>query len=561
MKKLFYLLCFLILLLTCSIQPEMQAQCTPGLSQKDLDANFVSARLRAGGDLWWDLNSGRYIVPSTGSVAAIFSGSLWMGGKDPNGNLRLAGQAYGAQTGNVDYYTGPLNSSGTTNYQTCLQWDKLFEISSNDILQHQADWATDLDIDGPIPASVRGWPAKGNPFFSDVHNFDLPANTDLAPFYDRDNDGLYDPQAGDYPLTKGDQSFWWVYNDAGGAHDQTQAMPVGMEIQANAFSWQSATDFVELSTFYEYKLVYKGAQPLTDFYLSLWVDPDLGCWVDDYIGILPEEDLAFVYNADAMDENCSGLQGYLSDIPVLGIKVLKSYAPGASTEEGIDKFMYYFNTNAGQPTILTDPVTGPDYYNFMQGKWKDGTSLSEGGNGYNPSGTPTDFAFEGNPADNNSWTECSASSPPGDRRFLLSFGPYNLQPGDIGELAFAVVWIPSQHHPCPDVTQLVEASNEVKTFYEEQSDVTATEEVPGKNFLRVSPNPVFDESLFSLTSPNMRLHRVELFSAAGKLVRHYANLTGTQLQFKRENLEAGAYIYRATFDSGKVETGKLILAD
>lgn len=561
MKKLFYSFCLLLFLSGSDITQEIQAQCNPGLSQKDLDANFVSARLRAGGDLWWDLNTGRYIVPSTGSVAAIFSGSLWMGGKDPGGNLHLAGQAYGAQTGNVDYFTGPLNSSGTTDYQTCLKWDKLFEINSNDILQHQADWATDHDIDGPIPASVRGWPAKGNPYFSTVHNFDLPPGAELAPFYDRDNDGLYDPQAGDFPLTKGDQSFWWVYNDAGGAHEQTLAQPIGMEIQANAFSWQSATDFVELSTFYEYKLIYRGTQPLTDFYLSLWVDPDLGCWVDDYIGILPEEDLAFVYNADAMDENCSGLQGYLSDIPVLGIKILKSYAPGTATDEGISKFMYYFNTNAGQPSSLTDPVTGPDYYNYMKGNWKDGTPLTAGGNGYNTGNPAVDYAFEGNPADQNAWTECSAASPPGDRRFLISFGPFDLQPGDVGELAFAVVWIPSQHHPCPDVTGLVAAANEVKDFYESQGDVTSVQELPDDRFLSISPNPLTGEAVISVTSPSRLIQEAELYSPAGQLVRQFPNVSSGQMIIKRDNLAAGIYLFRARLDDGKVASGKLVIAD
>ena len=561
MKKLFYPLLAVFIFLNISPSPTASAQCNPGLKQDDLDANFVSARLRAGGDLWWDLAVGKYIVPKTSQIASIFAGSLWMGGIDPSGGLHVAGQAYGAQLGNVDYFTGPLSSDGSTDFQTCLQWDKMFEVSSADILQHQADWATDHVIDGPVPQSVLRWPGRDNPHFFDIYGFDLPAGADLAPFYDRDEDGIYDPEAGDFPLVKGDQAFWWVYNDAGGLHEETQGTPVGMEIQATAFSYESGVDLAEVTTFYEYKLIYKGAQPLNNFYLSLWVDPDLGCWADDYIGCVPEENLGFVYNADALDENCNGLVGYQSDIPVLGVKVLKSYAPGTTTPTGMSKFMYYFNTNAGLPVAQTDPAAALEYYNYISGKWRDGTPLSEGGSGYDTGAPAIDFAFAGNPADGNAWTECSAASAPGDRRFLMSFGPFDLQPGDVGEFAFAVIWLPSQAHPCPDITAMVNAGNEIKTFYEEQEEemlVPATEPAAGGS-VQVIPNPLTHEAILSVTSPGPALQSVQFFATGGQLVRQFEKLTGSQLTFSRNGLAGGMYFYRAVLSNGKVVAGKVVL--
>ena len=37
--------------------------CQQSEAQIDLDINNVKARLLAGGDLWWDLQNGKYIVP------------------------------------------------------------------------------------------------------------------------------------------------------------------------------------------------------------------------------------------------------------------------------------------------------------------------------------------------------------------------------------------------------------------------------------------------------------------------------------------------------------------
>lgn len=88
--------------------------CTIPYAQSELDVNNVRARLKNAGDLWWDGDDARYIVPKVEpgqgpEVAAIFAGSLWFGGFDPEGNLRLAAPTYGAVVGDRDYFAGPLD--------------------------------------------------------------------------------------------------------------------------------------------------------------------------------------------------------------------------------------------------------------------------------------------------------------------------------------------------------------------------------------------------------------------------------------------------------------------
>ena len=94
-----------------------RADCQPAQKQIDLDINNVRARLLTGGDVWWDLQEGRYIVPKPApgfpEVSAIFAGGVWIGGLDPNRNLKLAGVTY--RNGNAtDFYPGPLDKSGQT---------------------------------------------------------------------------------------------------------------------------------------------------------------------------------------------------------------------------------------------------------------------------------------------------------------------------------------------------------------------------------------------------------------------------------------------------------------
>ena len=100
-------------------------QCANSLSQIDQEINNVRARLLGGGDCWWNLTDGRYVVPkvdvSTGAqeVSSIFAGSVWIGGVDPGNNLKLACQTF-RNDGRNDFWPGPLrDEDGTTDAATC----------------------------------------------------------------------------------------------------------------------------------------------------------------------------------------------------------------------------------------------------------------------------------------------------------------------------------------------------------------------------------------------------------------------------------------------------------
>jgi len=75
--------------------------------------------------MWWDLDDiGRYYIPKEGSATSLFSGALWIGGTDVNGQLKLAAQRY-RQVG-IDYWPGPLTVDGTAavDEETCVRYDQ-----------------------------------------------------------------------------------------------------------------------------------------------------------------------------------------------------------------------------------------------------------------------------------------------------------------------------------------------------------------------------------------------------------------------------------------------------
>lgn len=488
-----------------------RADCAASRSEIDMSINNVRARLLGGGDVWWDLTDGKYVVPKVDpasgldEVSSIFAGAVWLGGFDPVGNLKLAAQTFRDASSN-DFWPGPLDPiTGTIERDTCAMWDRHFKVSGDNIRRFLRDLALaqesgiDLEED-EVPRDVLGWPARGNPYFEDIHGFSLPNTSQgLAGFFDADGDFNYDPLQGDYPIIEirgcplpqyPDEMIFWIYNDAGGIHSQTQGNPIQMEIQVQAFAY-ATNDEINDMTFQRYKLINRATQSIDSTYFAMWVDPDLGCSQDDYIGCDTARSLAYVYNEDVIDGitgcDCAGTPTYCEDVPILGVDYFRGPLDENREEIGMSSFTYYNNVGVGQwPDAQTDPQIAQEYYNYMSGSWKDGTPFTYGGSAFNVGGSPIDYAFTEAPNDNSGWSMCTASLPFGDRRTVQASGPFRLDPGAVNELIIGVVWVPDiTDYPCPSIAPLIFADETAQALFDNCFDITDGPDAPDLDFVEL----------------------------------------------------------------------------
>lgn len=424
--------------------------CAPATSQTDLDINNVRTKILGGGDMWWDpgITTAKYEIPKGSGKHALFAGALWIGGIDAGGTLKIAAMTY-RQSGS-DFFPGPLNASASISSQECASYDKHWKITRQEVEEF-----VNGGFVNPSPA-IASWPGNNS------------MGQYLAPFYDENSNGRYEPGAGDYPYYRlpgqkpvstgscetctstlfGDQTLWWVFNDMGNIHTQTNAQPIGLEIQAQAFGF-ATNDEINNMTFYQYKIINKSSFRVNDTYFGQWVDPDLGNANDDYVGCDVGRGLGYCYNGDEDDE---GANGYGANPPAVGIDFFQG--PLADPNDGIDnnrngvvdeaceqiimsKFVYYNN----DASVTGEPFTATEHYNYLKGLWKDGTRMTYGGNGYN-TGTPCNFMFPDNTDANNpvSWTEKNSGNTPADRRFLQSAGKFTLDPGAVNYITVGAVW-------------------------------------------------------------------------------------------------------------------------
>ena len=71
--------------------PIIAAGCAPANTYTDLDINNIKITISTGGDLWFNPNTqASYEVPKGSGRHSMYSGGLWLGGKDVSGQLKVA---------------------------------------------------------------------------------------------------------------------------------------------------------------------------------------------------------------------------------------------------------------------------------------------------------------------------------------------------------------------------------------------------------------------------------------------------------------------------------------
>ena len=494
----------------------LREPCQPGISRATQDINNVRALLLINGDCWWDGTNAQYVVPKPAlgelGVSAIFAGAVWIGGFDDGQNLKLAAKTFGASSGDTDFWPGPINLDTLIEDDViCSRWDQHFEVLGADIDAHLRNYqiAEDNDVDyeiEDIPLSILGWPAKRNAYFESIHGFELPdTDAGLAGFFDRDGDDSYEPEEGDYPVIEvrgcpdvqyADQMFFWIYNDAANVHSQSlNSRPMDMEVQVQSFAYQS-NDELNNMTFQRYKLINRGTEPLDSTFFAMWVDPDLGCAFDDYIGCDVDRSLAYIYNSDLVDGevagscDCSGTPTYCNEIPLLGVDYFRGPLDEFGEEIGMSSFVYYNNGGATPtpPAGTTGPTQASQFYNYLSGSWLDGMAFTEGGNGRGGApGTEVKYVFPGRPNVDTEWTMAQGEGlPNGDRRTLQASGPFRLTPGATNELIIGAVFVPNvDAHPRVDLTTLLFADDIAQAAFDNCFEIPDGPDAPDVDWLEL----------------------------------------------------------------------------
>ncbi|MEM1054441.1 MAG: T9SS type A sorting domain-containing protein [Bacteroidota bacterium] len=547
MRVLLFLLATLVV---SFLVPPVQAQnCARARADIYVENAGVRARLFNNGALFWSgTNDLRYEVPKDSGIQAIFAAGLWIGGT-VEGETRFAGSDYGP----YEYWPGPLGPDGAApTPASCAAYDRIWRVTLEDIARYNETGVTTADL--------AEWPAEVG-----------------APVVD--GDGIadnYDLGAGERPAILGDETAWWIMNDRGGTHDWGETPPIGLEARVTVSTVSDGYAYHRLgldadlarvlhtATLYRYELTYRGNAPWENVHFGFWMDSELGNFRDDYVGSYPEGEIAFVYNADNLDESTSFAPGYGPSPPALGVRMISGPGPRPMTG-----FLRYESDG----TVNGNPGTGEDAYRYLRGLWRDDSPMTFGGTGYQ-TGPPTDYMFPALPPE--FWSEANidglgtSNVGGGGQGTLIRHGPFAMQPGETVEITFALVFSRSDAGHFASVRQLAVldaprvaavartlspdpdlATIQLRDLPAPLPPLPAPEPDPPSRFAvaeTITPNPTIGDATLRLDLPASARVRLEIFDSLGRQLAVPVNETlgaaEHRLAVPTGSLLPGVYLYR-----------------
>lgn len=289
-----------------------------------------------------------------------------------------------------------------------------------------------------------------------------------------------------------------------------------------------------------YELRNKGTKNFTDFYFSLWADPDLGFAGDDLVGCDTLTSTFFCYNAGNDDQQYGALP------PACGFRFLV----GPMVPSGGDSAIYgnqwiqnYRNlkmTSMGKYINGTDPNSFRESYAYMAGL--DGDPAQP----YIYDGHVLRYMHSGDPVTGTGDLDIDAS----DRRMMGSCGPFDFAVGD-SQYVLIKFAIGHGENRLQSIAKLRELLGTSDILLDAPEGPTT---LPDVYSLSVNyPNPFNPSTTIEYNLPRKSHVTLELFNVLGQKVRTLVNQTESPGKYsalwdgtneENEAVASGIYFYR-----------------
>ncbi len=524
-------------------------------------------------------------VPKYSGRHTFFTHSLWLGGLDENDSLHLAGERF-KQRG-TDFQPGPVSNEYDSAFK--YNWYGLWMLYKEEVEYHRNNWWKE----GYEPIrNIAEWPGNGN-----VANGQAEQ---LGPYFDTDGNGYYDPMQGDYPLIRGDQCVYFIYNDDF-EHTETAGERIVLEIHGMGYAYDTPEDSILNNTILvHYDLINRSENTYHDFYFGIFADMDLGYAWDDYIASYVKGSSFYVYNAEDMDGD--GEPGtYGPNAPAQSVTILagpfmdpdeednpdggcdfsvtgNNFGNGTIDDErfGLTRFTYFYNTSGPQG----DPMIADEYYNYLTGYWRDNIPVVFGGNGYHPQweqwsqsrfmfpgdsdplnwGTECELPIGGYNQNGLWWTEETTGNNPNDKRGMGSCGPFTFHPGQVQEVEVAYIYANSYHGADSSRNLLISYIDELRQRVSNGEVITPNEELEVSAFptqqssIKIFPNPARERIYIQIR--DIKEADFRIVSSLGNTVMN-GQISGESSEINVSGLEPGLYIISVITETG-IQTKKLI---
>jgi len=495
--------------------------------------------------------------------------ALWIGGKDKDDQIHVAAETDWSNDGN-DFWMGPVSNNYNISYFN--NWSTIWKVSRQDIDFHISNW--EQPYYKPTDA-LATWPG-GRDYYT-------RGNQETAPYFDYNTDGRYNPLDGDYPIIKGDEALYFVYNDDALKH-ASSGRKLGVEIRGMAYVYHKPeSDALSNAVFVHYDIINKSDTTYYDTYLGVYSQMSIGEEGDDYIECDVMRNSFFGFNGDSIDGQSASASSFGKSSPAQSVTILGGpFIDGLSARMGMTGFMAY---NLDRPQLYSDPPSFEyAYYIAMQGYWSDGSRMEYGGKGHAQAGSVGPYCHyalpgnsdpfhigtegeqpnEGYTQNGKYWTEIMEQHAPHEISGMASMGPFTFRPGKKQELDLVFVYgqDTSKAGSVHGIPVMIARIDSIRYYYD--NNLLPDYEVPAGTYesdtdidsesLVVSPNPCSDILRVRCRIPRPRSEQVpdagyqmlSLYDISGRRIKSLCNKVLQpgihEFKFDVSELPAGLYI-------------------
>lgn len=516
-----------------------------------LDINNVKAGISSSGFLFNDYSTydaNYFNTPKDSLTKTIFAGNLWVGAKDNTGNLHLTAERFRPYNYDTiehrDYQPGPISNSVNIYNLEKEKWNHIWKVSKSEIDYHKTHYYNSGYI---TPSDITNWPGNGN-----TNNGQAQY---LAPYVDANSNGYYDPQNGDYPIIRGDQALYFIFNDDRN-HTESNGIKLNVEIHGMAYAFSYPVDTaLNNSIFINYRIYNRSQNNYDSLYIGSFTDFDIGYGYDDFIGCDTTLFMYYGYNGRNID-GAGQYYSYGAYPPAQGVTFLN---------KPMNSFVFY-NNSAG---TTGEPQYAPEYYNYMRSIWRDNKTMTYGGDGHgsgtNATNIPARFMFPSNPTDTAGWNELTAHNAPSDRRGVGATGPYSLQKDS--SICIDMVYTFARNYSDTistlSVNTLKQYVQHIRNYYNTNlvhncSDLfTSVNEINNtKAQIHIYPNPANNILFVNTRQTNLQNTTVSIYNIQGQQLLQQ-NIRQSQTEIDIQKLAKGIYIIKV-INGNEVIQGKFV---
>jgi hypothetical protein len=178
---------------------------------------------------------------------------------------------------------------------------------------------------------------------------------------------------------------------------------LGVEMHTMVYQFHS-DNFIDSTTFFQVRIINRGQHNYSTFKFGLFAFLQSINAYSDLAGSNPSENMVFAYSLNTT----SG--------PAIGLKSLNN-------SMNVGGFIPIFESATGIPVDTLNPINASHFWNYLNARYRGGSPFIQGGNGFvggpGSVNNPTNFLFDGDPNDPDSWTDFWSPGYTVQKRSLL----------------------------------------------------------------------------------------------------------------------------------------------